>query len=35
MIADYCLMNVTKLCFNVNIKVNLDYPDWGSPRLLL
>ena len=35
MIADNCLMNITNLCFNVDVKVNLDNSDRGSPRLLL
>ena len=29
------LMNVTNLCLNVDIMVNLNYPDWGPPSLLL
>ena len=28
-------MNVTNLCLNVDIKVNLNYPDWGPTRFLL
>ena len=28
-------MNGTSLCLNVDIKVNLDYPDWGPPRFLI
>ena len=28
-------MNVTNLCLNVDIKVNLNYPDWRLPMLLL
>ena len=29
-IADYCWMNVMSLCLNVDIKVNLNYSDWGG-----
>ena len=28
-------MNVTNFCLNVDIKVNLNYPNWGPPKLLL
>ena len=28
-------MNVTNLCLNVDIKVKLNYLDWGPLRLLL
>ena len=34
-IIDDCLMNVTNLCLNVDVKVNLNYPDWGPPKLLI
>ena len=34
-IADYSLMNAMNLYLNVDIKVNLNYPNWNAPRLLL
>ena len=33
-IADNKFMNVTNLCLNIDIKLNLNYPDWGPTRLL-
>ena len=32
MITDCNLINLTKLCLNVDVKVTLDYPDWGGTK---